>query len=134
LSRSGFYVDKEYLAMLSPNNGATRRHRRWYVAGRLGGRIGRSLRVSFVNISLGGALIEHANVVPPGTVSFLTLSISGEEEALKCRVVRSFVHRYDVEPAGERGLIYRSGVEFLDTSETSLSLIDKSIESLKVAI
>lgn len=95
------------------------------------GRIDATQRVSFVDISLGGALIEHSTMVQPGMISFLTLSLSGEEEALKCRVVRSAVHRYEIEPTGERGLVYRSGVEFLDTSEVSLRLIDKSIESLK---
>ncbi len=87
--------------------------------------------MSFINISLGGALVEHSNVVQPGSLAFLTLSFSGEEEALKCRVVRSFVHRYEVLASGERGLVYRSGVEFLDASEPSLRLIDKSIESVK---
>lgn len=111
--------------------GGTRRHRRWNVGGRLVGRIGMRHTVSFIDISLGGALIEHSNVVQPGTISLLTLSFSGEEEALRCRVVRSLVHRYEVLPTGERGLVYRSGVEFLDASETSIRLIDKSITSLK---
>jgi hypothetical protein len=112
--------------------GGKRRHRRWDLGGRLTGWIGATHEASFVNISLGGALIEHSNIMRPGTIAFLTLAFQGQEAGLKCRVVRSEVHRYAVNPTEDRHLVYRSGLEFLDASEASLHLIDKTIESAKV--
>lgn len=119
-------------SMLHPTNGDTRRYRRWVVGGRLAAKLGGNPNASLVDISLGGALVEHSNMMKPGSISFLTLSFDRQEEVLKCRVVRSVGHRYEVWPTGERDLVYRTGIEFLDLSESSLGLIDKSIESLKV--
>lgn len=113
--------------------GAKRRHRRWVIGGRLAGWIDTTNEASFVNISLGGALIEHANMMRPGTTAFMTLAFQGQEVGLKCRVVRSEVHRYGGRRTEERHLVYRSGLEFVDTSEASLQVIDKTIESVKVA-
>lgn len=113
--------------------GGRRRYRRWNIQGGLSGWIDAAHEAAFVNISLGGALIEHANMIRPGSIAFLTLAFQGQEAGLKCRVVRSEVYRYGVRPTQERHLVYRSGLEFVDTPEASLRVIDKTIESLKAA-
>ena len=41
------------------------------------------------------------------------------------------VHGSEVQPDGERDLIYRTGLEFLDPSEDSLRLIGEYIDSLR---
>lgn len=118
--------------MRYPLNGDRRRHRRWDVGGRHGGRLDSAHQASVLDLSLGGALVEHtSNHLWPETIAFLTLAAPGQEAGLKCRVVHSTVHRYEVQPNGERDLIYRSGLEFLDTSEASLQVIDKFIDSVK---
>lgn len=119
--------------MLIQSNGQ-RRYRRWVVGGRLAARVGGISQASLVDISLGGALVEHSNMMRPGSISFLTLALDRQEEVLKCRVVRSEGHRYEVHPTGERDLVYRTGLEFLAPSESSLGLIEKSIESIKVLV
>ncbi len=116
------------------DNSDRRRHRRWDVGGRPAGRLDSVHQASVLDLSLGGARIEHANGdLWPGTVTFLTLAAPGQEAGLKCRVVHSTVHRYEVLPNGERDLIYRSGLEFLGASDTSLHVIEKFIDSLKHA-
>ena len=96
------------------------------------GRLDSVHQASVLDLSLGGALIEHASHdLWPETIAFLTLAAPGQEAGLKCRVVHSTVHRYEAQPTGERDLIYRSGLEFLDTSEVSLQFIDKFIDSVK---
>lgn len=115
-----------------PDGGERRRHRRWGVGGRRAGRLDSTHQASVLDLSLSGAKIEHANGhLWPETIAFLTLVAPGRETGLKCRVVHSTVHRYEVLPNGERDLIYRSGLEFLDASETSLHVIDKVIDSVK---
>jgi hypothetical protein len=70
--------------------------------------------VVLVNISLGGAMIEHAEVVRPGTILDLIATLAGRDVRVQCRVVRSEIHRSEVLPDGEQVLIFRSGLEFLE--------------------
>ncbi len=120
------------MRMQYPLSGDRRRHRRWEVGGRHVGRLDSAHQASVLDLSLGGALIEHSSShVWPETVAFLTLAAPGKEAGLKCRVAHSTVHRYEVQPTGDRDLIYRSGLEFLETSEASLQLIDNFIDALK---
>ena len=108
-----------------------RRHPRWQVRNRPIGRIAPNHKASLLDISLGGALIEHPNLVRPETVLFLTLSILKREISLRCRVVRSLVYRYAHWPSGEQDMLYRTGLEFLALSETSQKLIEQYIGSLR---
>ncbi len=108
-----------------------RRSIRWAVEERTAGQITAIYEASLINISVDGALIEHLDLVRPGTLSVLTFVVRGQEVSLRCRVVRSAVHRTEVWTEGERELIFRTGLEFLDMSEDSLRLIDEYIESLK---
>ena len=47
---------------------------RWRGSGWLSGWIGDATKVSVVDISMSGVLIEHSNIFPPSTVCILTLS------------------------------------------------------------
>ena len=111
--------------------GEKRRYPRWTVAGRLTGRFGYIPKVSVVDMSLGGTLIEHATELEPGIISLLNLLFPGHEAAQKCRVVRSDPHRLETLPIGTQDLVYRTGLEFLELSEESRRLIDGYIEFLK---
>lgn len=107
-----------------------RRHLRWRVGEGLTGRIASKNEASILDISLGGALVEHSNLVRPGTLSFLTLLLRGQEVNLRCRVVRSAIYRFKTWPTGEQEHLYRTGVEFLALSEDSRRVIDKYINFL----
>lgn len=112
-------------------DGERRRYARWLVDGHVVGRIRGTDTVALLDLSLGGAQIEHATLIRPGALSFLTLESQGQTVTLKCRVVRSTVHRYEIAASGERELIYHTGLRFLDTSEETQRLISAYIESLK---
>lgn len=70
-------------------------------------------RGSVLNLSVGGALIEHAKIVRPGTILSLVLNLRRRETPVRCRVVWSAAHRTERQPNGEEELIYRTGVEFV---------------------
>ena len=108
-----------------------RRSIRWAVEERTAGRITAIYDASLINISVSGALIEHSDLVRPGTLSDLTFVVRGQEVSLRCRVVRSAVHRAEVRTEGERELIFRTALEFLDMSEDSLRLIAEYLDSLR---
>jgi hypothetical protein len=117
---------------MQQRNGSRRSYLRWDVSGELAGRItsfqtGTCQKVSLVDISMGGALLEHPDMLRPGTMAFLTLPVNGGGIGLKCRSVRSRVDRYEHTPSGARDLVYRTGIEFLATSESRWGLIEECV-------
>jgi hypothetical protein len=110
--------------------GDQRRHPRWGVRGRLTGRVGNIPKVAVVDISLGGAMIEHPSLFQSGAVMVVNLLFPGHEVGLKCRVIRSDPHGYEVLPTGTRDLLHRTGLEFLDISEASQRVINGYIQFL----
>lgn len=107
-----------------------RQHARFVVGGRTKGRVTAIYDARILDISPGGSLIEHADVVRPGTLSSLDLDLLGKRMSLKCRVARSVVHRSEVQPDGDRQLIYRTGLEFLDRSDETRKMIIDYIQSV----
>ncbi len=107
-----------------------RQHPRFVVGGGTKGRV-TAYEVSLLDVSLGGAMIEHAQIVRPGTLSYLILPLQGREVSLRCRVIRSVVHRPEMQPDGERMLIYRTGLEFVEPSDETRKVISEYIDSLK---
>lgn len=73
-------------------------------------RVGDALRV--LNLSPGGALIEHAEPLAPGETRILALRLQGQDLRLRAHVVWSQVHRRESKPPAPPRLIYRSGLHF----------------------
>jgi hypothetical protein len=107
-----------------------RRYPRVKVGRRTKGRITSLYEATLLNISLGGALMEHAQAVRPGTISPLDLDLPTKRVGLRCRVVRSVVHRSEVRPDGTRELIYHTGLEFLDPSDETAQAVSEYIQSI----
>lgn len=121
----------EQEAELRDQESATRRqYARFLVGGKAKGRVTAIYDAVIVNLSIGGSLIEHAHVVRPGTLSSLDLDLFGKRLRLKCRVARSVVHGSNVLPTGERELVYRTGLEFLELSEATRQVIGRYIQSM----
>jgi len=108
-----------------------RQHPRFtVVVGKATGRVTSVHDASLVDISFGGVLIEHSQVVRPGTTSSLDLDLEGRRLRLRCRVIRSVVNRIELQPDGEQALIYHTGLEFLDLSEETRQVISDYIQSI----
>lgn len=108
-----------------------RQHPRFtVVVGKATGRVTAVHDASLVDISFGGVLIEHSQVVRPGTTSSLDLDLEGRRLRLRCRVIRSVVNRIELQPDGEQALIYHTGLEFLDLSEETRQVIRDYIQSI----
>ena len=121
----------EQEAELRDEKSATRRqYARFFVGGKAKGRVTAIYDAVVLNLSIGGSLIEHAHVVRPGTLSSLDLDLFGKRLRLKCRVARSVVHGSHVLPTGERELIYRTGLEFLELSEATRQMIGRYVQSM----
>lgn len=107
-----------------------RKHARFVVKGGAKGRVAVIWDAVLLDISLGGALIEHANVVRPGTPSSLELDLGGKRIRLRCRVARSVADRIEVQSDGERELIYHTGLQFVEPSDETLQVIGEYIHPI----
>lgn len=107
-----------------------RKHPRVRVAGKTKGRVTAIYDAILLDISLGGALVEHSEPVRPGTLSSLDLDLQGMRVRLRCRVVRSRVSRPEMQPDGERALIYHTGLEFIDPSDETRQALNDFIQSM----
>jgi hypothetical protein len=87
-----------------------RRHPRVNVGGGTTGTVNAVHDVALLDISLGGALIEHAQVVQPGIAFDLVLTLPGQKLKPRCRAVRSVVFRSEAQAKGEGKLIYQQVV------------------------
>jgi len=107
-----------------------REYPRVFVEGKSRGRVAAICEGSLLNISLGGVLIEHVHALRPGTPSFVELELQGKRVRLRCRVARSVADRTEVQPDGEREVIYHSGLEFLEVPEETRQVISDYIKSV----
>lgn len=107
-----------------------RRFSRVIVGYKTKGRVTAIYDASLLDISHGGVLIEHVQVVRPGTTSSLDLDLHGKRLSLKCRVARSVVHRTEIQPDGEQTLIYHTGLEFVDLPEETRRVVCDYVQSI----
>jgi hypothetical protein len=103
---------------------------RFFVAEETKGRVTSAYEALLMNISRRGALIEHDDVVRPGSTSSLELELNGNKVKLQSRVVWSAVVRQGLNADSEMALIFNTGLEFLDLSEETQQLIGDYIDSM----
>jgi PilZ domain-containing protein len=116
--------------MQAPPGGKDRRIRaRVAVHGDVVGKIHAANPAPIVNLSEKGALVEIECALRPGTVQVLRLPLrTAGELTLRCRVVRSFIHGFDV--AGEESLVrYRSALEFVGLTDEERAALRAHLEA-----
>jgi len=94
------------------------------------GRTGALDEVSLVNLSLGGAMVEHPGAVDQESMSSLSLELQQQTFSLRCRIVWSQIERHELDPEGKQVTIFRTGLEFLDPPEAVQGVIDNYIQLL----
>lgn len=121
----------EFEAALVDNQSASRRQfARFIVGGKTKGKVTAVCDAVILNISVGGSLIEHNQVVRPGAISLLDLELLGKRLSLRCRVARSVVARTEKQSDGEKELVFHTGLEFLHPSEETRKVISHYIQSI----
>ncbi|HEU5393857.1 MAG TPA: PilZ domain-containing protein [Candidatus Methylomirabilis sp.] len=107
-----------------------RRFPRFTVLGKVEGKIVASYEATLVNLSLGGALVEHSSMVRPGSMSQLMLPFAQGEILVTCRVVRSHLSRREAR-GKESVLIYQTGLEFLNPSSETRAALEELIAAAR---
>jgi len=105
-----------------------RRFPRFTVLGKVAGKIVATHDATLLNLSLGGALIEHPSMVRPGSVSQLLIPSAKGDIQIDCRVARSSLVRQE-RRGNETVVIYKSGLEFRDPSPEILAALEEVIKA-----
>ena len=107
-----------------------RRHPRVPVHGEVMGSIHTVASAPFVDLSVNGALLEANCALKPGSFYRLRFVVPGGGELiLKTRVVRSAIHEFRPGPKGEKQLVYRTALEFIDVPEADRAAIESHLGS-----
>lgn len=107
-----------------------RRGRRVPVAGRPEGRVKATLDARLVDLSSGGARIEHYNLLRPGFTCTLEFPTSLAPLTLSVQIVRSMVVGHEPSATGERLLRYESGLAFVRVTAEQQKLIEDILQRL----
>lgn len=95
-------------------------------------RIKSSIPVRIVDVSSHGMLVESSSAVPPAGACDLWVPGDDGDVKLRVRVQRS--RAQFVNDNGNRGLVYRSGLEFLEMDEPARAALDSILRQLGGAI
>ena len=117
------------MAQQSSGGSERRRRPRVPVHGEVMGRIHTVASAPFVDLSESGALLEVTCSLRPGAFYALRFVIpdAGDELVLKTRVVRSFVHGFKTTPGGESLVLYRTAVEFVETTARDKTVLQRHL-------
>ena len=85
---------------------------------------------TLLDISLSGALVEHAVRVRPGQVYRLAIPIEGRPVQLQAQAVRAFVSHLVRLTGGQRQVVYRTGLEFMGVEAGVARLLSAHINRL----
>jgi hypothetical protein len=81
------------------------------------GTVDRQYDVQVIDLSLAGAMIEHAERFQPGEIRLLFLWVPGADLCLRAQLIWSQMNRMQMSAGGKGELRFRSGVHFPDLSE-----------------
>ncbi len=102
----------------------TRRFPRFQIRG-VAGAVTAPREAEVLDLSLGGALVEHQGQLRMGAPCFIDLPTNGSVVTIRCRVAHSGVSRRS--PSG--ALYYRTGVEFVGLTPEAEEVLQALIRS-----
>ena len=103
-----------------------RRHPRITCSHPLGADVSARHEVRLLDLSLGGARLEHTAVLRPGTTCDLRVPLQGETVTLTGRLVWSNVIGQAERP--EAGLLFQSGLAFEDVPQVTRARLTAFLE------
>jgi hypothetical protein len=108
-----------------------RRHSRLTFQEPLRDQVTASHNVQILDLSLGGARIEHTIILRPGTTCHLRLPIKSQRVTVLCQVVWSRAVGY-TDGGGDthgRGLLFQTGLEFSKMAPETQKLLTAYLEA-----
>jgi len=105
-----------------------RKHARLTFAEPASGAITSSHEIQVIELSQGGARIEHSMVLRPGSSCYLRLPLSEGILTANCIILWSRVVDRAASQQGGSGLLYHTGVQFGNLTREAQALLDAYVQ------
>jgi len=114
---------------MTPEYTARRQHARLTFSEPVSGAVTSSHAVNLLDLSLGGARVEHTIILRPGSSCYIRVPLSEKVLTVNCRIVWSKAIGRTEGEAGETGLLYQSGVKFGTMAQDTRTLLAAYLDS-----
>ncbi len=114
---------------MTPEYTARRQHARLTFSEPVSGAVTSSHAVNLLDLSLGGARVEHTIILRPGSSCYIRVPLSEKVLTVNCRIVWSKAIGRTEGEAGETGLLYQSGVQFGTMAQDTRTLLAAYLDS-----
>ncbi len=115
---------------MRPDYPSKRRYARLTLKEPVAGDVTASHDVHILDLSLGGARVEHTNVLRPGSTCYIRLPLKQQVVTAMGRIVWSKAVGLAEAEHGAAGLLYQSGMEFSGLSREAQSLLKAFLDGL----
>ncbi|NOZ78411.1 MAG: PilZ domain-containing protein [Acidobacteria bacterium] len=108
-----------------------RRSERYAPGQTLVGKVKATVPARILDISRHGVQVEVPTALRPAVNCDVTLPLEGRELHLRARISRCSAQGFSSFEDGEKKLIYRAGLEFVDLDARSLEVLESTLDELK---
>ncbi len=112
-----------------PEYSVPRQHARLTFSEPKAGAVTSSHEVYILDLSLGGARVEHTMILRPGTSCYLRLSLDERLLTVNCRVIWSRAIGRAPGEQGGTGLLFQSGVQFSSLSREAQAILQAYLDT-----
>ena len=108
---------------MSSEYSTRRQHARLTFSEPVSGAVTSSHAVHILDLSLGGARVEHTIILRPGSSCYIRVPISQSFLTVNCRIVWSKAISRTEGETGQTGLLYHSGVQFGSMAQDTRTML-----------
>lgn len=116
---------------MSPEYESRRKHARLTFSEPVTGAVTASHDVHILDLSLGGARVEHTVILRPGNSCYLRLPLEQRSLTVNCRIVWSKAVGRAAGEQGGTGLLFQSGVQFGSLSREAQATLEAYLDAQK---
>jgi len=114
---------------MPPEYATRRQHTRLTFSEPVSSAVTSSHDVNVLDLSLGGARVEHTIILRPGSSCYIRVPLSERVLTVNCRIVWSKAIGRTEGEAGGTGLLYHSGVQFGTMAQATRSQLAAYLET-----
>ena len=108
---------------MSSEHSTRRQHARLTFSEPVSAAVTSSHDVNILDLSLGGARVEHTIILRPGSSCYIRVPIRQRVLTVNCRIVWSKAISRTGGETGESGLLYHSGVQFGSMAQDTRTML-----------
>ena len=112
-----------------PEYPVCRKHARLTFSEPVTGAVTSSHEVQILDLSLGGARVEHTMILRPGSSCYLRLSLDERVLTVNCRLMWSRAVGRAPGDQGGTGLLFQSGVQFGSLSREAQAVLEAYLDT-----